>query len=242
MIIEKISDLKGLTATQMEIIESYCENFGGIEISETDILVQLFSWHEEISYYWIKKFGDNFRDLTISFSVDSANDTTMYITLLKNEKEVNKLNKTFHLTETNEPFNAYAVPYALAVMLEEKGFKGKCMAFYATKYMDGKQLMEPKVFYSSDHNETSKIHQVIIDTPTPCWSEAFDWLKKTHNIFVWVGSEENQIFDEKTNKWVRVEEETSVVYKLNGRGRSTRSGCSTQQLHELALKEALEMI
>lgn len=30
--------------------------------------------------------------------------------------------------------------------------------------------------------------------------------------------------------------------KFGGDGRSTRSGCSTQQLHELALKEALEMI
>lgn len=242
-----IKDLTGFTKTQIQIIEDYCEKFGGVELGQTDYMAQLYLnknmiTSEGLSYYWMKKFGENFRDFEIGIPYGKR-DYGMYITLFKNEKGYrNRKNKHFVLSENEKPFNPYVIPFGLARILRDKGFEGNGVAFYATTYEDGRELTEPKLFYSFDHQETAKINQVIIDTPTPCWTEAFDWLRKVHNIYIYVGIEETQVYDQEKEKWEWFEEETSVVYKIGSDGRSTRSGCTTQQLHELALKEALEMI
>lgn len=235
-----------LTLTQERIIDAYCEKYGGVTFHETDILVQLhldknMIISEGMSYYWMKKFGENFRDFSIGIP-SGKRDYAMFITLFKNEPGYGKENKMFVLSKEETPFNAYVIPFGLARMLRDKGFKGNGIGFYATKYDDGRELPEPKLFCTTDQEETAYLRRVNIDTPTPCWGEAFDWLKKVHNIYVWVGLEDVSAYDPETKKYEWITEETSVVYKLGSDGRSKRSGCSTQQLHELALKEALEMI
>lgn len=242
-----IQDLKGLTNVQKEILETYCDKYGGVEFVEDHNMVQLhlnknMITSEGLSYSWMKKFGENFRLFEIGVPYYEC-DYVMYITLFKNEIGYrNRKNKHAELSEDEKPFNPYIVPFGLARMLRDKGFEGNGIAFYATNYEDGREFATPKLFYSLNHEETALINKVVIDTPTPCFAEAFEWLKKVHNIYVWVGIDDVYAYDQEKDSWGYIEEETSVVYKLGSDQRSTRSRCTSQQLHELALKEALELI
>lgn len=106
------------------------------------------------------------------------------------------------------------IPYELAVMAKEKGFKEKCFGYYDDYFNKPELKIKP--------TEGDQYHDQLCIAPL--YQQIVDWLRRVHSIYI--------VFD--------VEEECFIVYTRDKQGYTCESAGYSSTAK--AIEEAFKLI